>query len=263
MEVIILASGSKGNLVLLIFGEIKILVDMGLTYKKTKEKLNSINLEISDINYIIITHEHSDHAKGIQVLCKNLDNLNILMTKGTYKGLNNKSFINDIYVIKPHIKYITPYETFNIENIKVTPILNSHDVLEPIGVIFEYNNKKIVQITDTGYISDKNIELIKNSDCYILESNHDLGLLQMDLRRDLNTKIRIKSDKGHLSNIQACDVINKVINKNKKTIWIIAHISEDCNTKDHIEREIINSISNIENLDIYYTSQDMLEKIIV
>ena len=255
MNIISLASGSKGNLLYLKIENKNILIDIGLSYKKIVEKLNFLNIKPNDIDYCFITHEHQDHGKGVELFFKSTDKTKLYTTKGTYYGLLEKGFIKSEKEIISKTNFLKYYEKIKIDNFNVTIIKNSHDAYEPFGIVFEYQDKKIVVITDTGYVSEENISYIKNANIYYLESNYDEQML-LQSKRPMQVKLRISSDKGHLSNNQACKLIELVMSPNIKTKWIIAHISEECNIQSKIEREIIDNIKNIDNLEIYFTSQE-------
>lgn len=256
MNIISLASGSKGNLVYLKIENKNILIDIGLSYKKIVEKLNFLNLKPDDIDYCFITHEHQDHGKGVELFLKNTNKPKLFTTKGTYFGLLEKGFIKSEKEIISKTNFLKYYEKIKIDVFSITIIKNSHDAYEPFGIVFEYQDKKIVVITDTGYIPEENICYIKNANIYYLESNYDEQMLSLS-KRPIQTKLRISSNKGHLSNTQASKLIDLVMSPVIKTKWIIAHISEECNIQSKIERAILENIKNIDNLEIYFTSQEI------
>jgi len=118
-----------------------------------------------------------------------------------------------------------------LESAKVTPIKLSHDTPDANGYLIEEKEKSVIYITDTGYIHEKNHELLKNRNVYIFESNHDLEMLAENEKYPFPIKQRIRSDKGHLSNNQASLYLSELIGSKTKKI-ILAHLSEENNTPE-------------------------------
>ncbi len=211
MDFALLASGSKGNCFVLKSAKTTIMIDCGSTKKHIKDSLAKLALSFEDINHLLITHDHSDHISQI----------NSFKKANIYAPIE----LDDIKRIN-----VKPYESFMIEDIKITPIALSHDASFTVGYILECDKEKLSYITDTGYLSEKNIELIKGSNYYILESNHDVEML-MATKRPLYIKSRIYSDRGHLCNESSAEIAAKVINS-KTSIIILAHISEEANSRE-------------------------------
>lgn len=198
MIVRVLASGSKGNSTLVITKESKILIDAGLCITDLIRRLEPVSL--NEINAVLVTHNHTDHIKGIEQIKRKY---NIPIYDGS--SLENELEIKDVVI-------------------KSFPL--SHDVT-CCGFIIKNGNSELVYITDTGYISTKNIELTKNKDIYIIESNHDEKML-LEGSYPYILKQRIISDKGHLSNKASSIYMKKVIGDKTKYI-VLAHLSEENN----------------------------------
>ncbi|MDF2698840.1 MAG: fold metallo-hydrolase [Haloplasmataceae bacterium] len=243
MKVTILASGSKGNATLIETNETKILLDVGLSYKNLVLKLIEINVGINEIDAIFITHEHIDHIKGLDTLIKK-NNINIYLSHGTYEA------------IVTHRKFGVTYEYFNIcksdqmikiNNLDVIPFLISHDALEPFGYVLYEGKKKLVYLTDTGYISQVNEEKIKDADIYIIEANHNIEML-MCTNRPWNLKQRILGNFGHLNNEDTLYTLLRIVNVNTKFIYL-AHISEEANNHDLLMLTVNEIFSNYDHYD--------------
>ena len=209
MKFIVIQSGSKGNATLVIDQGRVLLIDMGVTLKVLKEALAKENLNIYNISAMLLTHEHWDHTAGI----KYLPPLPIYCTKETYQGEN--------------VNELEPYIPFEIECFKITPVSTSHDVNNPLGFIVENGEEKLVYLTDSGKITVKTLQKLKNADYYIIESNHDVDML-MATNRPMFLKKRILSTKGHLSNEQSATYMTKCVGEKTKEI-ILAHLSEEAN----------------------------------
>lgn len=205
----IVASGSKGNATLIANKNDLLLIDMGVSLTCLKHGLENINKTLDDIDGCLITHNHSDHISGVRYL----KNTKTYALKNTLSGSYN---------------VIEPYVSFQIKSFKITPVLTSHDAINPCGFVIEDGDEKLVYITDTGYISDKTIEYAFNPTYLIIESNHDLSML-MNSNRSAELKRRIRSDVGHLSNEDSAFYCLDIISKNTKQI-VLAHLSQECNT---------------------------------
>lgn len=209
MKIIVVQSGSKGNATLVIDQGRVLLIDMGTTLKVVKEALAKENMNLMNINAMLLTHEHIDHTYGIRYLPP----LPIYCTKET--------------LALPNIEEIEPYKTFKIEHFEITPVSTSHDVKNPVGFIIQSKKEKLVYLTDSGEISIKTLNRLKNANYYVIESNHDVEML-INSNRPWFLKKRILSDKGHLSNEQSATYMSKCVGENTKQI-ILAHLSEECN----------------------------------
>jgi phosphoribosyl 1,2-cyclic phosphodiesterase len=209
MKIIVVQSGSKGNATLVIDQGRVLLIDMGTTLKVVKEALAKENMNLMNINAMLLTHEHVDHTYGIRYLPP----LPIYCTKET--------------LALPNIEEIEPYKTFKIEHFEITPVSTSHDVKNPVGFIIQNKKEKLVYLTDSGKISTKTLNRLKNANYYVIESNHDVEML-INSNRPWFLKKRILSDKGHLSNEQSATYMSKCVGENTKQI-ILAHLSEECN----------------------------------
>ncbi|MGI6787550.1 MAG: MBL fold metallo-hydrolase [Acholeplasmataceae bacterium] len=250
MEIRILASGSKGNIISLISGNCHLLIDVGISFTKTKQKFEKYKIDLSSIDGIILTHEHKDHSSGLRIFLKNYPNVPVFLTKGTMDGLDieTKSSIKNY-------QFVEPERYFAINQIQIYPMLVSHDANEPIGLVITNNGKKAVFITDTGYIHKDYFEVIKDADFYYLEANHDELMLMQTYKRPHHLKMRILSERGHLSNNEATKILNEVI-INKRPIWAVAHISEDCNTREKIEMAVVKNFNDPFKAKLIYTSQE-------
>ncbi len=210
MKIYVIESGSKGNATLIEHKGRFLLIDMGISWTSLDNALKSINHNIYDVDALLLTHSHSDHTKGIQYLPP----LPIYCTKDTY----NSSSVN----------IIKPFKPFELGDLVITPVMISHDAPNPVGFIVEVDEEKLVYITDTGFIPDKTLALIKDATYYVIESNHNLKMLYQS-NRPASLKERIASDLGHLSNEDAAMYMVDLVGPSTKDI-ILAHISEETNT---------------------------------
>ena len=209
MRFVVIQSGSKGNATLVIDRGRVLLIDMGIGIRTLKASLDEENLNVYNIDAMLLTHEHWDHTAGI----KYLPPIPIYCTKET---LNNENVVE-----------LEPFKEFQIDHFKITPVSTSHDVRNPLGFVIENDEEKLVYLTDSGKITVKSLQKLKNADYYIIESNHDPEML-MATNRPMMLKRRILSTKGHLSNEQSATYMTKCVGDKTKEI-ILAHLSEEAN----------------------------------
>ena len=218
MKVVVLSSGSKGNTTYVECGNTKILIDMGNTCKYVVSKLMGIGINAEDIDAIFITHTHVDHVKGLKVFLKKYG------TKVYFtKEMQNELEYIDNYNLIDSDKVI-------LKDLLLNVIKTSHDVADSVGYVIEGDNKGIVYITDTGYINNKYFSLLNNREVYILESNHDIEMLNNG-PYSFQLRQRILGDKGHLSNYDCSRYLSSFIG-DKTDVIVLAHLSEENNTRE-------------------------------
>ncbi len=255
MKITVLASGSGGNTTYLESENTKILIDCGISFRQITNRLSQRELTIDNLEGILITHEHSDHIKGLDVTLRKIDT-KCYLTEETYEGMYYKAKDN---LHPSKLSFIKPYELFNINNIEILPISISHDASDAVGYIIYAEDKKIVYITDIGYLPKRDHEVLKNADMYIFESNYDITLL-FTSRRPFYLKQRIDSVKGHMSNNDSAYNMAQLVGDKTKNI-ILAHRSKECNTNEKaIETytEVFNDYGlNIDDYNIIVAHQDI------
>ena len=229
MKVSVLSSGSKGNTTYIESNNAKILIDLGNTSKYVKEKLEDLGVFPGDIDAILITHTHVDHIGGLKIFAKKY-NIPVYITEVMHKTLD---YIDNYKILE---------DEFDIKDIHVTTIKTSHDAPDSRGYIISSENKSIVYITDTGYINKKYFDILSNRNVYVMESNHDIEMLNNG-SYPFNLRQRILSDKGHLSNYDSAKYLSSFIGNNTKCI-ILAHLSEDNNTEELAYNTLIERLND-------------------
>lgn len=221
----ILASGSSGNATLIETADQTILVDCGLSGKKIEHLFSEVGRSMTDVDAILVTHEHVDHIKGLGVLARRYE-VPVYANAKTWAAMETSiGEINSAQKFQFDMETVKSFGSLQVESFGV-----SHDAAEPMFYIFHSGKKKFVMITDTGYVSDRMKGHITNADAYLFESNHDVEMLRMG-RYPWNVKRRILGDEGHVSNEDAGIAMSEVIGDATKRIYL-GHLSKDNNMKD-------------------------------
>jgi len=223
MRCTILASGSKGNCVYLEGESGALLIDAGLSAKETLQRMDGASLEADQVRAVLVTHEHGDHVRGLDVLARRLS-VPVYATEGTlhdflfHRRTSGKPI--DTHVCRYH-------ELFKVGDFSVEPFATSHDAAEPCGYIIRENDLTFGYCTDTGIITPHMLDLMRHCDALVLESNHCPEMLQNGPYPE-SLKRRIRSKKGHLSNPAAARCLQD-LGKDTPQV-ILAHLSEINNT---------------------------------
>ncbi len=239
MEITVLASGSKGNATFIKTKQTNLLIDCGISHRQIKLRMQEKAPLLNDLDAILLTHEHSDHIKGLYQTLKQT-NAPLYTAKKTYNSIKQTLDMNHEF---------TPIEednAFMLGDLVITPMKTSHDASHSLGFVITHGEKKLVYITDTGFLQETQFGQIKNADAYLMEANYDVAML-FDSQRPFYLKKRIDSVKGHLSNADAAYYLSQLIGDNTKNI-ILAHPSEECNT-EACALSTINDVFNAYEID--------------
>ena len=223
MKVSVLASGSTGNVTLIQTKQHNILMDAGLSGKKTKLLLEQVGVDIQTIDLVFISHDHHDHSGGLGVLMRRYPQINAFANSGTWQYLSETGKIGKLPVNQ--INTFEPGKTKTFGDLEVTSFATSHDAAQPQYYVFKSDGKRFACLTDTGYVSSKVKGEIAAADGYLMEFNYDDELL-LNGSYSWNLKQRILSDVGHLSNKQAADALLDVVKPNTQHIFL-AHRSQE------------------------------------
>lgn len=246
-----IGSGSTGNSTVIKIGPYYILIDIGISVLRINESLKTNGLSLDFIDSLLITHIHNDHIKGLRTFVKNYQTP-IWTSKTTCNHIGK-------YKTKPLV-----YEKREeiLKDLYVTSFKTSHDCPGSSGFILEYEDIKVGYATDLGIMTDKIFELLKGSNCVILESNHDQDMLN-DGPYPEYLKQRIKSKYGHLSNDDCANTISKLINYGTKTFFL-AHLSRENNRPEvalyATQKMIKDKKINVYCLPIYGNQSFIIEK---
>ena len=244
MEIASICSGSSGNCILIKSGDTNVLVDVGVAKKRVLEGLDYFNTSPNEIDAILITHEHSDHVKGLGVFLR-AHPVSVYATKATIENILASSSIGE--VDKELFEEIDSDDEFFVGGLKVNSISTSHDVSDSVCYRFDDGDKSCAVVTDLGYYHDDIVESLKDLNAILVEANHDLKMLEVG-PYPYHLKSRIWSNVGHLSN-EACGQLLSEIISDKMQYIILGHLSKD-NNYPELAFETVRNELMFKNIDL-------------
>ena len=218
-----LGSGSKGNALLIEVNDTRVLLDCGFGPGEVSARLARLRLDTSDLDAIIVTHEHGDHGDGVAKLATRCD-IPVYLTRGTLSGLGaeGRAIAN--------AKLIDAFTPFAIGDVQVTPYTVPHDAREPVQFVISDGSARLGVLTDTGCPTPHIAETLSGVDALVLECNHDLDML-MNGPYPAQLKRRIAGRLGHLSNESSAELVRAMDCSRLQHVFA-AHLSEKNNTQE-------------------------------
>jgi len=242
MRMCSIASGSSGNCIYIGTEATHLLVDAGISCKRTLEGLGQLGLTGRDIDGILITHEHSDHISGLGVMCRKFG-MPIFATKGTISAIKRVSNLGEID--DSLFRVVREDEKFILKDITVNPMKISHDAAQPVAYRFQYGKKRMAVATDLGTYNEYIVENLRGMDALLLEANHDINMLQVG-PYPYALKQRILGNKGHLSNELSGKLLSRLLHDNLKTVFL-GHLSKENNLAELAYETVRLEISMADN----------------
>lgn len=227
MRMVSIASGSSGNCIYIGSDDTHILVDAGISNKRIEQGLNDIGLKGSELDGILVTHEHSDHIKGLGVLARK-HHVPIYATKETLDEISACASLGKIdgELFTP----VVPDVDFTIGDLSINPFHIDHDAVNPVAYRVKNKNRSVAVATDMGHFDAYIVEHLQGLDGLLLESNHDVRMLETG-PYPYYLKRRILGDHGHLSNENAGRLLNLILHDGMKKIFL-GHLSKENNYEE-------------------------------
>jgi len=234
MRMAVLGSGSGGNATLVKCGNTHILVDAGLSAKQLVLRMAMHGVAPEQLDAILLTHEHSDHARGVDVLLRTRD-VPVFANALTREALS--------YKMKSSIPWriFRSGQDFKLGDLSIQAFKIPHDAAEPVGFVLTGKELQLSMVSDVGHVTHLMREHLRGSDAIYVEANYDQALLDQDTKRPWATKQRICSRHGHLSNLQTAELLADVACE-KLQVVMLSHLSSDCNSPDLASRTIAETL---------------------
>jgi phosphoribosyl 1,2-cyclic phosphodiesterase len=223
-----LGSGSKGNATIVEWRDTCIMIDCGFSIRDTTTRLARLGKTPNDLTAILVTHEHSDHWKGVAPLSKKFG-IKVYITAGSLKGREVEPDSGDFHIIDSH-------QQFQVGDLLVTPVPVPHDAREPVQYLFNSDNHQLGILTDIGSLTGHVETQYASCDALLVEANHDLDMLATGPYPEF-LKERVAGQWGHLNNQQTARLVS-VIERQRMQHLVIGHISDKNNTLDKVKAAI-------------------------
>jgi phosphoribosyl 1,2-cyclic phosphodiesterase len=225
----ILGSSSAGNCAVVSTSRGAVLIDAGFSCRQITRRLEEVGLAPEDLSGIVLTHEHGDHTRGLEVFCRKHKHLRIPIYTNPHTAhvLKESGKYEDV----PFWLFRTGSE-FTIQDMTVHTFSVPHDAVDPVGLIIENGSGSLGYLTDLGHATRAVIERIRRVHTLVIETNYDRELLMNDTKRPWPVKQRIHNRHGHLSNQAACDLLTAMMPMTALKRLVLSHLSSDCNTPE-------------------------------
>lgn len=227
LELCAIASGSSGNCICVGSDNTHLLIDAGVSGKRIETGLNEIDLKTSEMQGILVTHEHIDHIAGLGVLARRYG-IPIFATEKTVNAILNTKSVGkmdaDLFQV------IRPGKRFSIGELTINPISISHDAADPVAYKVINGDKTVAVVTDLGNYNQAIVDELQGLDALLLEANHDVKMLQMGIY-PYALKQRILGDRGHLSNERSGQLLSELLHDNFGTV-VLGHLSKENNYEE-------------------------------
>lgn len=224
MRLVSIASGSSGNCIYIGSERTHILIDAGISNKRIEQGLNEIGLKGSELDAVLVTHEHSDHVKGIGVLARKYE-IPVYGTKETLEELGGMKSLGEYP--RELFMPVRPDVPFSIGDMELSPFSIDHDAANPVAYRVKHGRRSVAVATDMGHFDQYVIEHLQGLDALLIESNHDVNMLETG-PYPYYLKRRILGDHGHLSNENAGRLLSLVLHDGLKHI-LLGHLSKENN----------------------------------
>lgn len=249
MDFFSIASGSSGNCICLGDDTTHVMIDAGISGKRIEAGMNTYDYTTGDMAGLLVTHEHSDHVSGLGVIARRYG-IPIYGTAATIAALQQSKSLGKIDPGLFHV--ITPDQDFDIGSLSIHPFSISHDAADPVAYRVTDHKSKVAVCTDLGYYDDYIVENLTGLDALLLEANHDVHMLQVG-SYPYELKMRILSDRGHLSNETSGQLLGQILHDGIKHIFL-GHLSHENNYPDLAYETVQLEVTM--NNDIPYTGKD-------
>ena len=218
IEIVSVGSSSSGNSYIVMTEGRTILIDVGLPAKKIIAALEHLGTDPADVDAVLITHEHVDHVKSVRAISRKCCNAFFYASRGTVECTDAFCHVPEERVVLLSAGEIVRLD--NDDDMEIAAFPLSHDAAEPLGFTITSGGEKLAIVTDTGIVTEEIYAAVSDAGLLVFEANHDVDMLMFG-EYPYPVKVRIKGEKGHLSNDYAGDVLASILADRKA-----AHVQE-------------------------------------
>lgn len=247
MRLAVLGSGSGGNSAVLMARETTLLVDAGLSARQLCKRLESIGVDPDSLDGILLSHEHSDHARGLEVFLRK-------RRVPVYANALTREHLHERVGDNVEWRIFQRGQSFQVGGITAEAFALPHDAVDPAGFVCEANGARVGFATDFGHVTTLVRERLRGVCALLVEANYDQGMLEEDTRRPWSIKQRISSRHGHLSNEQTVALVEELLPHGLNTV-VLGHLSRDCNCPD-LAAAVMRAAVPGGRLNVHVASQD-------
>ncbi|MCY0870341.1 MAG: MBL fold metallo-hydrolase, partial [Firmicutes bacterium] len=219
-------------------GDTRVLIDAGVGPRRVAQALSEAGLQVENLDAILVTHEHTDHVKGLRTVAKRF-NAPIYTSAGTWNAIAGMWQDNEAVVARR----VTAGTPFALGSLVIEPFSLPHDANEPTGFCLYAGRVKLAIATDLGYVNDRIRAAVAGADMLVLETNHDVELLRAG-SYPWHLKRRILGDEGHLSNEAGAQMLVDVLDERVQTVCL-AHLSQDNNRPELARKAVDTMLSQV------------------
>jgi len=224
LHLAVLGSGSSGNSALVCHEETRILVDAGLSARQLCTRLSELGVDPDSLTAIVLTHEHGDHTRGLEVFCRKRE-------VPVYATIHTCAIVRENVGAAVRWRQFEAGHSFRIGRIDIHSFSVPHDAVDPVGFLFDNGESRLGILSDVGHVTKAILDRLDGVDTLFAEANYDDVLLMNDTKRPWSTKQRISNRHGHLSNEQTADLVCSIASNQLHRV-VLGHLSSDCNTPE-------------------------------
>lgn len=221
----VLGSGSGGNAAVVECGDVRLMIDAGLSAKQLETRLLAVDIPPASLTGILLTHEHGDHVRGLRVFLKKHPHVPVYATPQT------RMVVHETGIGAASWKTFHTGQAFAIGPAEIRSFAVQHDAVDPVGYVVGHGGRRMGFVSDVGFVTRSMTDSLRELHGLFVESNYDDTLLEADTKRPWSIKQRISSRHGHLSNVQVAELIREISHIGLTRV-VVGHLSSDCNTPE-------------------------------
>jgi len=246
----VLGSGSGGNSAVVECGEVRLLIDAGLSARQICLRLAMLGIEPTKLDGILLTHEHGDHVRGLKVFLSKHE-VPVYATPETRMELKLQGLGGGNW------KTFETARMFQIGAAVIESFTVHHDAVDPVGFVISHQSRQLGVVSDAGHVTRSMTERLRGLHGLFVEANYDNTLLEQDSKRPWSIKQRISSRHGHLSNDQVADLIRDIVHPRMARV-VLGHLSSDCNKPELVLARLRTCLAEMghPHVDLHCACQD-------